>query len=226
VLQALVKLLAALGILALLFVVAYLLSDINTRRYRLAVTQEGLVVERGRFFPLGFECFEPADDLLRQAYAPIEVPDGEAVDVGAVFDERSEVDRALYARLRLWAGQRLGSSDGPTLELGIRYVKRLEILPSLSEGQRHDLRAMRADAALKQGEGLLEGVHQALKQAAHLFEESIELGTSDNERARAGLEDCHDKLRVLAGEAGSKRPMAPALWPQGTSPAPAKDAVQ
>lgn len=210
--------LATLGVVALLGVVAYLLSDINTRRYRLALSQEGLVVERGRFLPMGFERYEPADDLLRQAYAPIEVPAGETVEVGVVFDERSEIDRALYGRLRLWASQRLGASDANTLELGIRYVKRLENLPSLSEGQRHDLRAMRADAALKQGEGLLQGVQQALRQAAHLFEQAVELGTSDPERAREGLGQCQEKLKVLGHdtEATDVRPKAPALWPKAT----------
>ena len=205
---------ATLGVVAMLCVVGYLLSEINARRYRLAVADDGIVVERGRYAPLGFERYQPFDEVLRQAYAPIALPPGETIDVGVVYDERSEVDRALFSRLRTWATSRLQATDAPTLELGIAYVKRLEVLPGLSEEQRHDLRGMRADAALKQGEGLLRGVHQALKQAERLFEQAIELGAVDSERARKGLAECGHKLSVLQSDPNAQ-PTVPALWPKG-----------
>lgn len=191
------RLLVALVICALLGVVAYLLSNINQHRYRLALNNGRLVVERGLFAPVGFGAFAPADAAERAAYAPIPVPAGEPVEVGVVFDDRAQVDRALFGRLSSWAQQRLQAQDAATLELGVQYVKRLEMLPSLSEGQRHELRGMRADAALRQAEGLLRGVGIALRQARTLFEQSLELGTTHAERARRGIVDIEHKLPQL-----------------------------
>lgn len=220
-----VRLLVALVICALLGVVAYLLSNINQHRYRLALVDGQLVVERGLFAPVGFGAFNPGDVAERAAYAPIPVPPGEAVEVGVVFDDRAQVDRALFGRLSSWAQQRLQAPDAPTLELGVQYVKRLEVLPSLSEGQRHELRGMRADAALRQAEGLLRGVGIALRQARGLFEQSLELGTTHAERARRGIADIEHKLSQLdvdseldAGPRGPAVIVAPAPAPATVTP--------
>lgn len=222
------RLLVALTICALLGVVGYLLSNLNQHRYRLAMDDGHLVVERGLFAPVGFGRYQPGDPLERVAYAPIVVPPGEAVEVGVVFDDRSQVDRALFGRLSTWAQQRLQAPDAPTLELGVHYVKRLEALPNLSEGQRHELRGMRADAALRQAEGLLRGVGVALRQARALFEEALELGTTHADRAHHGIVDIEHKLPQLDpdDDGAALEPRAPAVHvlpapePSGRAPAP------
>lgn len=177
------------------------------------------MVEQGRFFPVGFSYYQPDSTALKEAYAPIDVPMGESVEAGIPFDDRSEIDRALYVRLASWARQRLAASDSAALAMGINYVRRLEALPSLSESQRHELRGMRADAAFRQGEGLLEGIALTLHHAASQFALALELGTSHAEKARADLQTIDEKLRQL-GEApattGKKDGPAatPPLYPQ------------
>lgn len=225
--------LVGLVIVALGGLVLYLLSDINHRRYRLALEGDVLTVEQGRFFPVGFVPFAPSNPVLQQAYAPIRVPQGEPVEVGIPFDDRSEVDRALYARLSSWARTRLSAQDAPTLALGIDYVKRLEALPGLSESQRQALRGMRADAALRQAEGLMQGIPLTLHHAASLFALSLELGTMHVERARAGLAHIDDKLRrmgdaplhVEQNEPPSAAATPPDVVPEGASEAPAAPAA-
>lgn len=208
-----------LGVAALLALVGYLLADINHRRYRLAYVDHQLLVEQGRFFPVGYSYYQPESSALKEAYAPIDVPVGESVEAGIAFDDRSEIDRALYVRLASWARQRLAASDSATLAMGINYVRRLEALPSLSESQRHELRGMRADAAFRQGEGLLEGIALTLHHAASQFALALELGTSHAEKARADLQAIDDKLRQLGeapAAAGQKAGTGstPPLYPQ------------
>lgn len=214
---------AGLMLLALLGLVGYLLSDINHRRYRLALVDHTLYVEQGRFFPVGFAAYNPEHQALKEAYAPILVPAGEAVEAGIPFDDRSEVDRALYVRLASWARQRLSATDSAALVLGIGYVKRLEALPSLSESQRQELRGMRADAAFRQGEGLLQGIALTLHHAASQFALALELGTTHAEKARADMLAIDEKLRQLGEappnlEAGA--PKTPPLFPQDRSQTP------
>lgn len=219
--RAMLAFLITVMMLGLVFVVGYLLSDINTRHYRFAINGDTLVIERGRFFPVGFVPYVPDDEMLRAAYAPVVVPRGEPIEVGVVFAERSEIDRALFARLSAWARQRLLAQDAPTLEMGVLYVKRLEILPSLSEGQRSELRGMRADAALRQAEGLLRGVHVALRQAQSLFEQAIELGTAHTEQARAGITEIGRKLHQLGDDDREGKAAAPPVWQQAPNSQPA-----
>jgi hypothetical protein len=215
--------LASVMLLGLLGLVGYLLSDINHRRYRLALVDHTLYVEQGRFFPVGYMAYAPDHQALKEAYAPIQVPAGESVEAGIPFEDRSEVDRALYVRLASWARQRLAATDSATLALGIGYVKRLEALPSLSESQRQELRGMRADAAFRQGEGLLQGIALTLHHAASQFALALELGTTHSEKARADLVTIDEKLRQLGepppnlGTDGAK---TPPLFPADRADAP------
>jgi len=214
--------LVALVVVGLLGLIGYLLSDINHRRYRLALVDQHLIVEQGRFFPVGFVAYEPEPSALKEAYAPIVVPAGEQVEAGIPFDDRSEIDRALYTRLSTWARQRLSATDSAALAMGIQYVKRLEALPSLSESQRQELRGMRADAAFRQGEGLLQGIALTLHHAASQFALALELGTSHADKARADLAAIDEKLRQL-GEAPPTLPpegaQTPPLYPKDKSEA-------
>jgi hypothetical protein len=211
--------LVGLLIMMLAGAVLYLLSDINHRRYRLALADRILTVEQGRFFPAGFTSYAPETAALRQAYAPITVPQGESVEAGIPFEDRTEIDRALYTRLSTWARPRLQDPDSAVLALGIDYVKRLESLPGLSEGQRRELRSMRADAAFRQGEGLVRGITLTLHHAASQFALALELGTSHPEQARAGLATIDEKLRNM-GEAlppdASSIKATPPLFPAET----------
>lgn len=215
--------LGVLVVAALVAMVMYLLAEINNRRYRLALHEQQIIVEQGRFFPVGYVAYVPEARNLQEAYAPIVVPPGESVEVGIPFNDRTEIDRALYTRLSVWARTRLQASDAATLALGIDYVKRLEALPGLSESQRQELRGMRADAAFRQGEGLMRGIALTLHHAASQFALALELGTSHSEQARAGLAAIDDKLRQL-GEAphtdNKGQSATPPLYPADQSHTP------
>jgi hypothetical protein len=93
----------------------------------------------------------------------------------------------------------------------------------LSESQRQELRGMRADAAFRQGEGLLQGIALTLHHAASQFALALELGTSHADKARADLAAIDEKLRQL-GESPPTLPPAgaqtPPLYPQDKSAAP------
>ena len=54
--------------------VLYLMSDLNRRTYKLAQVGDTMVVQKGRFMPTGFENYQPEETRLRQAYAPIQIP--------------------------------------------------------------------------------------------------------------------------------------------------------
>lgn len=194
----------AMGILLVLVViaglaalVAYLLSDINHRRFRTSQKGDVLVVEQGRFFPVGFADFEADTDTLAQAYRPIELPPHENVGQSIVFDDRAALDRALFTLLSGWARLRLDAPDAPTLALATAYVRRAEMLPAIAEEQRQQLRALRADASFRQAEGIVLGIAAQLRQAEHAYQLAIDLGTAHAAQARVGLASARDKLRLL-----------------------------
>ena len=81
----LVTALVALLILALGAGLAFVLSELNHRRFRLATEQGWIVVERGRRLPWGFSRFEPEAPELVEAYAPIAIPTGESIGRSEVF---------------------------------------------------------------------------------------------------------------------------------------------
>lgn len=200
-------LLLAVLIFGLGAVVIYLLSRINHGHYRLTVAGNTLLVERGQMLPMGFAPYVADTDTLRAAYAPIPLPPNETFPVGGIFEDRSDVDRALFGQLSGWARQRLESTDGPTVELAENYVKRLEVLPGLSEEQRLELRTLRANLAFRDGGRLVADVVNQLHRAQAAFRLSLELGTTHAGEAQAALNDISHKLAVY--EAVAAPPPAP-----------------
>lgn len=190
-------LLVVLVITGLAGIVAYLLSDINHRRFR--TTQQGdvLVVEQGRFFPIGFGSYDAETETLAQAYRPIELPPHENVGQSIVFDDRTALDRALFTLLSGWARLRLEAPDTATLELASSYVRRAELLPGIAEEQRQQLRSLRADASFRQAEGIVSGIAQQLRRAESAYQLALDLGTAHAAQARVGLVSARDKLRLL-----------------------------
>lgn len=165
-------------VLALGAAVAYLMAERNQRHFRMR-NQGGIVfIERGRLLPVGYEPFAPDAKDLQSAYAPIKVPPGERVDEIENFDDRVELDRALFALLAGWARGRLQSSSSDSFELASGYVSRCALLPGLSEEQRAELRALRADLAYKNGKRIAYAVADDLDKAVAELKLALELGTS------------------------------------------------
>jgi hypothetical protein len=184
-------------ICGLAFLVAYLLSDINQRRFRTRQSGDILLIEQGRFFPVGFVPYQPDTQALARAYAPILLPPHENVGPSTIYEDRGTLDRALFTLLSGWARSRLDASDEPTLELASLYVQRAEMLPGIAEQQRHALRGLRADAALRQAQSLVQQVGRQLRHAQASYQLALEMGTEHADEARAGLAAVRQKLQRL-----------------------------
>lgn len=189
--------LVVLVICGLAGIVAYLLGDINHRRFRTSQNGDVLIVEQGRFFPIGFGAYDAESEALAQAYRPIELPPHENVGQAIVFEDKAALDRALFTLLSGWARSRLESPDAATLQLASDYVRRAELLPGIAEEQRQQLRSLRADASFRQAEGIVLGIAQQLRRAEAAYQLAIELGTAHAAQARTGLLSARDKLRLL-----------------------------
>jgi len=166
--------LAWLAILGLVALVAWLASERNARTWHLVPDEGRLVVMRGMLLPVGRQAFETSDPALAQAYAPLVAPPGKPLPPERTFEERSLLDQALYDLLAGWARDEIASGDPARLERGLGYLTRAEKLPGLSQAQRDDLAAQRAES----------GFHEALRLLA---------------RAADELRDAAEKLRRASG---------------------------
>jgi len=195
-------LMAVILIIALAGAVGYLLSDINHRRYRLHAAAGRLLIERGRFLPFGFEPFVPKAATLAEAYAPVTLPAHKKDNPPApeIFDDRADVDRALFAMLAGWARQGMALNDGAALRSAASYIERSQLLPGLSEQQRVDLKTLRADLAYRTGKTLLTEMVDTLRQAYREFELSERLGPSRPTDAQGWMQDIEEKIQSYGGQ--------------------------
>lgn len=192
-----VMLLVMIGLAA---AVVYLLSDLNRRTYRLAQVGQTMVVQKGKFMPTGFENYQPDESRLREAYAPIALPSGEQVPGGQLFEDRTDLDRAMFSILAAWARQQLGSEDLTVSSQAADYIQRCILLPGVSEEQRRDIAVLRADLSFRKGQNLLTGIVNQLEAAATKFKEAIEQGTSFKGEAQKSLAQVQARIKVLTGE--------------------------
>ena len=195
-LRGLMLLVGALGVMMLAASVVYLRSDINRRQYRLQSHNDSLWVERGLFLPLGFGTYDPETADLRAAYAPVPLPEGERLQHLGTFEERGDLDRALFGILSGWARGRLQAHDVPTLDLAALYIRRLELLPGLSEEQRLELRGLRAGLAFRTGLRLIDQVTTDLELARSAFSTAIELGANEQGESAAWLVEISRHLQA------------------------------
>jgi len=207
-------------VVALGAAVTYLLAERNQRHFRMR-NQGGIVfIERGRLLPVGYEPFAPGAKDLQSAYAPIKVPAGERVDEVENFEDRVELDRALFSLLAGWARARLQASDGESFELASSYVGRCALLPGLSEEQRSELKSLRADLAYRNGKRLAYAIADDFDKAVAELKLALELGTSRPSDADAWVTQmnkwAHD-YRAALGE--RTKPEGAPNAPNGSTPA-------
>jgi hypothetical protein len=186
---------AAVGlvVLALLGAVGFLGSEVNHRRYRLAVEDGQLLVERGRMLPVGFEAYLPAEEALRAAYAPIALPPGVSVDTTVVHGERGDLDRALFDVLVAWADARLAAPGDEAMHAATSYLARAELLPGLSEDQRHRLHGLRGELSYRHGLARIADAMSQLEQAREELLVAERLGP-----ARSELQDWITELEKVS----------------------------
>jgi len=150
-------------ILALLVAVGWLASERNQHHFRVAAQGSLLVVERGRFFPMGTAPLPPTD----KAYGPIPIPAGEKPPAETEFDDQNALDRWLFDLLGNWAKDAGKKGDGRT---AATLVDRASALPGLTGGQVAELGALRADLAWDDAQAdivtaaqLIEGARRKLE---------------------------------------------------------------
>ncbi|MGZ6123478.1 MAG: hypothetical protein ACXWLR_00875 [Myxococcales bacterium] len=151
-----------LVIAALLATVWWLASERNEHHFRVATQGGALVIERGRFFPMGTAPV-PAGD---KAYAPVAVPAGEKPLADSEFDDQNALDRWLFDLLSAWAKNAGKRGDGQAAAM---LVDRASALPGLTGAQVAELSALRADLAwddaqtdMAKAAGLVEAARRKL----------------------------------------------------------------
>lgn len=174
----LVRTFVVLLVLGLLGAISYLMSDINSRRYRLVQKEQTVFVEKGRFLPWGFAPFTPEIEALVEAYAPIRLWEESASIDEEIFEVRSDLDRAICSILSGLARKALDSETRDELELATGYIDQSALLPGVSEQQRLELRTLRADLAYKKGKMYATEILALMRAALEEFRLAQKLGTS------------------------------------------------
>jgi hypothetical protein len=123
-------------IAVLLALVWYLASERNQRHFHLVAQNGAVVIERGRFFPIGTGT---ADE---KAYEPIALPAGEKAPGEMEFDDQNALDRYLFDLLAGWAQTLAKKND---THAAAALVDRLSLLHSLTGAQIQQLAAMSSD---------------------------------------------------------------------------------
>lgn len=160
---ALQRLVLWLLVLVLLAAVWWLASERNQRHYRVTAQQGVLLVERGRFFPIGTVTLSDGDKV----YGPVPVPQGEKAPAEMEFDDQNSLDRWLFDLLSGWA--KGAGKRGDTKSAG-QLVDRASRLPGLSGEQVAQLSSLRADLAWDDAQTDLASAAQLLDGARRKLE--------------------------------------------------------
>src|SRR5712664_3369665 len=164
--SALTRLVVVLLIFGLGGAVVFLISQLNARTFRVEVIDNNLVITKGRLFPIGGEPYRPADPALKEAYAAIPL---EGTGIGTLaelrFNDRDDLDRALFDVLSRLASSRINSDDPQVLDRGVYYLRRAEKLSGLTEEQRLVLRGMQSEVAYYLARNKLDDARRTVAEA-------------------------------------------------------------
>lgn len=167
--RALVRLTVLSVVLALAGAALVLLSRLNARTFSLAVEGDRLIVLKGKELPTGTEPWRPVDVTLADTYAPIDLHGMPMPTlVGARFEDKDALDRALFTALELLARPRVASDDPRMLDDGATYLRRARRLPGLTEDQQATLAKLETEVSFYLARTRLEDsrlkVEEALEQ--------------------------------------------------------------
>ena len=216
---------AWIAILGLVAMVTWLASERNARTWSLVPADGRMVVMRGYTLPIGRGAFETSDPGSAAAYAPIVPPPGKAVPPERTFEERGQVDQAIYDLVSGWAREEVASGDPARLERGLGYLARAEKLPGLSPSQREDLAALRAESGYQEAMRLVSRAVDELRDASDRLRRAA--GSRSPHAADAGrllreLDPALDAASSALRRAEGAHP-APAPSPApGAAPEPAR----
>ncbi|HYS83240.1 MAG TPA: hypothetical protein VEM76_21230 [Anaeromyxobacteraceae bacterium] len=178
------SLLLTLAVLALLAVVAFLLSERNARQYTLVLEDGVLSVKKGILAPMGYKAFKPDDPVLAAAYAPLKPPPGFSWKEEQVFEDRAALDQALFDLLAKWARDDIASEKPELVERAMGWLGRADKLAGISGAQREDLRALRAESGYFEARQLLDKTAESLRQVRERLR--LTAGSSSRHAGDAG----------------------------------------
>ncbi len=145
--------------------VAWLLAERNARQWWLVPEDGRVVVKKGVLFVVGKAAFQSAEPETARTYAPVVPPQGTSLPLEASFDDRADLDRALFDLLVRWAREDIGSQQAERMERARGYLVRASRLAGLSPAQRDQLRVLHAETAFQEAvENLTQGAN-ALRRA-------------------------------------------------------------
>lgn len=177
----------------------YALSLVNARTYVLEVRNGQLVVLKGRLMPTGADPWSPSDPSLADAYAPIDLEGNTALAVnGQKFEDRDELDRALFGVVELIARPRLSSDVPKDLEKGLALVRRAEKLAGLTEAQRASLKKMQSDVAFFLAKLRLDDARRQLEEALVQLRLAAESDSKTKNQATMMLLAVEPQVKLLA----------------------------
>jgi hypothetical protein len=160
------RLLVTLLVVALSGGVLFLLSELNSRSFSLQQVGDHLVVNKGRFLPMGARPYYPDDPEVAEAYAPLPLqgvlPPGLTE---RTFNDRESLDRALFDVIDQMARPKLASDTPEVLEQGLAYLRRAERLAGISPEQRTRLAQMQAEVAFFQARRKLDAARKQIAEA-------------------------------------------------------------
>ena len=218
-------------IVALAGALVVLLSERNSRAYYLAAEGGALVVSRGARLPWGKVSWTPEEPALAGAYARIPLPAGVGDVPEQRFDERQDLDRALFELLAAWADTRIRTDDPVQVREGLGFVERAAQLPGIDGDQRRRLRAMQAELAWFEGRERLERGTRLLEEARGHLRLATEASPARAREATAilyalepALEQAHRALQTARGVRPAVLP-ADTTPPETKAPAPAAEAA-
>ncbi|MBL8936429.1 MAG: IF-2 protein [Archangium sp.] len=204
----------------------YAASLLNARTWSLEVQGGQLIVTRGKMLPVGTEPFQPADPLLSEAYAPLDLNGNTALAVvGQRFEDRDELDRALFSVIELLARPRVASDLKRDLDVGVALVKRAETLRGLSEQQRGTLATLKAEVAYFLAKQRIDDARKQLDEALQQLKLAADADARHKKDATQMLLAVEPQVKSLSDTlraAVQGLPPPPPVAPQPPPPVPAE----
>ncbi len=198
-LRALRNLLIASLIIGSVGAALYALSLVNSKTYSLEVRGGQLVVMKGQMRPTGAEPWLPAEPSLADAYAPIDLDGSSAENVAnRRFDDRDQLDRALFSVLESHARPKLESRKPEDLDRGLSLVRRAEKLNGLTDDQRASLKKMQSDVAYYLARVRLDDARRQLEEALTQLKLAAESDSRNKAEAAAMLLAVEPQVKLLS----------------------------
>jgi hypothetical protein len=188
-------LLVAVG---LALAVAWLLAERNARQWWLVPEDGKVVVKKGILFVTGKAAFQSADPETARTYAPIVPPPGASVPPETSYDDRADLDQALFEWLARWAREDIQSQQMERMERARGFLQRASRLGGISPAQREQLRGLQAETAFQEAVGHLQEGANALRRAL----EGLKLAAEARGPVAAEAAALEKSLEPVAGTTG------------------------